>query len=297
MIRNKAIIYLTIASLLWGATAPIMKLTLNQVPMFSLIVIRMTFAAIIMYFLFGKSLKVSPKDIKEFFFAAIFGVTLNLSLFFTGLKLTHAINASFLVATVPVFTLIAAHFALREKFTLKLVISSLLALLGVAIIIGRPDGTLTLKNLLGNILLLLATASWVVHEIISKKLLKKYPGETVAFVAMAIGGLIFLPLALWETLTNPTWIQNLNSQSILGILYGIGFSSLLAYWVWQKGLSLLPAGEASFFFYLDPVSGAALSILLLGEKITPALIAGGVLILSAVILAEHKRKAHPLHRV
>lgn len=297
MIRNKAIIYLTVASLLWGATAPIMKLTLNQVPMFSLIVIRMTVAAIIMYFLFGQSLKVSPKDIKEFFFAAIFGVTLNLSLFFMGLKLTHAINASFLVATVPVFTLIAAHFALREKFTSRLVVSSLLALIGVAIIIGRPDGTLTLKNLLGNILLLLATASWVVHEIVSKKLLKKYPGETVAFVAMAIGGLIFLPLALWETLANPTWIQTLSSQSILGILYGIGFSSLLAYWSWQKGLSLLPAGEASFFFYLDPVSGATLSIILLGEKITPALVSGGVLILSAVILAEHKRRAHPLHRV
>lgn len=156
---------------------------------------------------------------------------------------------------------------------------------------------MTLKNLLGNIMLLLATTSWVAHEIISKKLLKKYPGETVAFVTMAIGGIIFLPLALWETLANPTWIQALSTQSVLGILYGIGFSSLLAYWVWQKGLSLLPAGEASFFFYLDPVSGATLSILLLGEKITPALVAGGILILSAVILAEHKRKAHPLHRV
>lgn len=274
-----------------------MKFTLNQVPLFSLIVIRMVAAAAIMFFLFRKSIKIDSKDTKVFFMAALFGVTLNLSFFFFGLKLTRAINASFLVATVPVFTIIAAHFALHEKFSPRLIASSLLALVGVAIIIGKPDGSITLKNLLGNFLLLAATASWVIHEIISKKLLKKYSGETVAFVAMAIGGLIFFPLSLFELYQNPTWVTSLTTGTILGILYGIIFSSLIAYWTWQKGLSLLPATEASFFFYLDPISGATLSIILLGEKLTPTLLIGGILIVTAVLLAEHKRRLHPLHKL
>ena len=52
----------------------------------------------------------------------------------------------------------------------------------------------------------------------------------------------------------------------------------------------------TFFFYLDPVSGAALSIILLGEKLTPQLLVGGALIAAGVILAEHHRKYHPLHK-
>ena len=63
-----------------------------------------------------------------------------------------------------------------------------------------------------------------------------------------------------------------------------------------KGLSQMPAGRAAFFFYLDPISGAILAIILLGEKITTGLIVGGILITAAVILAEFKRKAHPLYK-
>jgi len=58
----------------------------------------------------------------------------------------------------------------------------------------------------------------------------------------------------------------------------------------------MPAGQAAFFFYLDPVSGTILSIILLGEKLTPQLLIGGILIAAAVLLVEQKRRAHPLHR-
>ena len=111
---------------------------------------------------------------------------------------------------------------------------------------------------------------------------------------MAIGAVTFLPLFLFETLKHP-WLTNVNIQGLSGLLYGIFFASLAAYLAWQKGLSLLPAGQAAFFFYLDPVTGAALSILLLGEKLTPQLVIGGILIAAAVFLAEQKRHSHPLH--
>lgn len=293
---NSPFFLLASAAIIWGATAPIMKLTLEQVPVFSLAFIRMAVASLILGFLIRKKLKIKKVDFSAFLWAALTGVTLNLSFFFIGLKLTQAILASFLVASVPIFTMIAAHIYLREKLTPRLILASIIAFCGVFIIIGKVNGAATITQILGNLLLLLATLSWVAHEIISKKLLKTYAGGTVAFYAMAIGSGTFLPLFLWEFWQNPSWVNQVNLTGAAGLAYGIFFASLVAYWAWQKGLALLPASQAAFFFYLDPVSGVILSMILLGEKLTPTLIIGGILIIIGVYLAEQKRKSHPLHQ-
>lgn len=293
---NSAFLYSATAAVIWGATAPIMKLTLQEIPVFSLAFLRMTFASLILGALIFKTLKIRREHYASFFWAAITGVTLNLSFFFIGLKLTEAILAAFLIASVPIATLIGAHFYLKEKFTKRLVTASIVAMAGVIIIIGRFDRPVTPIQILGNTLLLLATVSWVIHEIIAKKLLKVYDGSIVAFYSMAIGAFTFFPLFIWEYFAKPQWISEVSTRGFLGLLFGIFFASLAAYWAWQKGLALLPAGQAAFFFYLDPISGAILAMVLLGEKLTPSLIAGGILIAIAVFLAEQKRKSHPLAR-
>src|SRR3989304_6427883 len=293
---NSAFIYTASAAIIWGATAPIMKLTLTQVPVFSLAFIRMSLASLILAIFIFKKLRIAKKDIVMFIWAAITGVSLNLTFFFIGLKLTQAINAAFLIASVPIMTILAAHLYLKEKLTLKLMLASIIALIGVVIIIGKPQGAVSSFQILGNLLLLLATFFWVIHEILAKKLLKVYDGGVVAFYSMAIGAFTLAPLFLWELWQNNQWTSQVNLAGIIGILYGILFASLLAYWACQKGLSLLPAGQAAFFFYLDPISGTILAIILLGEKLTSQLIFGGILIAVAVLLIEHKRRAHSLHQ-
>ena len=293
---NSAFLLTASAAIVWGATAPIMKLTLTQVPVFSLAAVRMSVASLILAVFIWQKLAVKKQDLPMLILAAISGVTANLTFFFLGLKLTYAINASFLVASVPIFTILAAHFYLKEKFNFRLILASVVAFIGVSTIIGKPQAQATATQTLGNLLLLAATLSWVAHEIIAKKLLKIYDGATVAFYSMAIGALTFLPLSLWELFKYPSWASQVDLTGLAGIAYGIFFASLFAYWAWQKGLKMMPAGQAAFFFYLDPISGTTLSIILLGEKLTPQLILGGALIAAGVILAERGRHLHPLHK-
>ena len=293
---NSAALLLTLSAIIWGATAPIMKLALQEIPVFSLAFLRMFFASAILGTLIFKSLKIQKADYKTFLYCALTGVTLNLTFFFFGIKLTQAILAAFLIASIPVFTMIGARIYLKEKPTKRLLFSSLVALLGVVIIVGKFDGELKPLELLGNFLLLISTLVWVAHEIIAKKLLKTYDGSVVAFYSMAIGSATFFPLFVIEFFANPSWYLHMSGKGILGLLYGIFFASLAAYWAWQKGLKMMPAGNAAFFFYLDPVSGAILAMVLLGEKLTPQLVVGGAFIAAAVFLAEQKRKNHPLHK-
>lgn len=293
---SPAFILLITATIIWGATAPIMKLTLTEVPIFSLGFIRQFVAAIIFFPFVAKDLKIEKADIKPLVIATLLGTNINLFLFFNGLKLTHAINASILVSAVPIFTLLAAHLYLKEKLNAKLVISSTTALIGALIIIGMPIFASDFKSVLGNVLLMGATLSFVAYEIIAKKLLRKYSASKLTFYMFVIAAIIFLPNFILELATNPTWPTHVGLSGILGLLYGIVFASALASYFWQKGLSLLPAGEAASFFYIDPISGIIVSIIILGEKVTTSFAVGSVLIAIGVYLAEHHRKNHILHK-
>lgn len=290
-----AYIYLLTASIIWGATPAVMKLTLLEVPPFSLGFIRMFFASLILITFLYKDLKIKRSDVGLFILAALTGTTLNLSLFFLGLQLSHAINAALLIASVPIFTIFASHIFLKEKLHTTIILAGSVALIGVGLIIGKPDGPTTLPQLIGNALLLASSLAWVAYEIIAKKLLRTYKSSTVTFYTAAIGAATFVPFFIWEYAKNPMWIAGVTPSGAAGIIYGIIFASLIAYSTWQMGLSKIPPGEAAFFFYLEPVSGAALSIILLGEKLTTNLIIGGALIFAGVALAEYKRRNHPLH--
>jgi drug/metabolite transporter (DMT)-like permease len=59
-----------------------------------------------------------------------------------------------------------------------------------------------------------------------------------------------------------------------------------AFYFWNKGLSLVEAGTASVFFFLQPVVGALLGWLVLGERLTTSFFIGGSVILLAVLIAS-----------
>ncbi|MBI3341943.1 DMT family transporter [Candidatus Curtissbacteria bacterium] len=292
---RSATLLIILATLIWGATPAVMKLTLQEVPPFSLAFIRMFFATFVLVFFTIRKLHVEPRDFKNIIVATLAGTTFNLTFFFFGLKYAPAINAALLVATTPIFTLLASHIFLREKLHRKITIATIIALLGVVIIIGMPSTGFNLIELAGNLLLLLSSLSWVFYELSSKKLLKIYDPITITFYSTAIGALTFFPFAVFEFLQNPAWTNKVTTSGLLGIIYGIIFASVIAYWAWMKGLSKLGATEASFFFYLDPISGAILAVILLSETITSQLFIGALFIAAAVVLVEYHRKAHPLY--
>jgi len=291
-----AFLLIITATIIWGATAPIMKVALTQVPLFTLAFIRQVLAAAIFLPFVIKDLKIQKEDLKPLILATLLGTNINLFLFFKGLELTEAINASIITAAVPIITLFAAHLYLKERLTLKLILASITALLGTVVIVGAPILSLNLKAAFGNLLLIAATFAFVAYEIYAKKLLKKYPAMKLTFLTFVIAAIVFTPFSAFELVNNPTWPNSINLEGLLSILYGIFFASALASYFWQKGLSLLPAGEAALFFYINPISGIIASIMLLGEKITHTFTLGAILIVVGVFLAEHKRKNHILHQ-
>ena len=87
-------------------------------------------------------------------------------------------------------------------------------------------------------------------------------------------------------------IQNLKSYTqgpaALGIGYMAFISGILAYIAFNFGLKNIEASEASAFYYLQPVIGIPVSIVLLNEAYSYILIAGSMIIIAGIYIVEKR---------
>lgn len=295
---NYPILALIIANIIWGATSPIIKYSLENIPPFSLAFLRFLIASLILYPFVHSKINYPDLKNKWLWAYSLFGITLNISFFFAALERTSAINATIIASTGPVMILIGSAIFLKERFKLNVIFGVVLALIGVTIIIFQPVLEQEFNGaMFGNLLMLLATLGAVIATIAGRKFLTEKNALGATFWACFIGCSTFLPFMLWEFWQNPGWIVNLDSRGFIGIIYGAVFSSTIAYAAYNWALAKLPAFKTSVFTYIDPIVAVLIAIPLLGEKLTMPFIIGSVLVFLGILIAEHRLPYHPLHKI
>lgn len=295
---NYPILALIIANIIWGATPPIIKFSLENIPPMSLAFIRFLIASSILYPIVHKHIDYPDLKNKWLWVYAIGGVTINIIFFFFALQKTSSINAPIIASAGPIFVLIGSAIFLREKIKRNAVWGMLISLIGVTIIIGQPLIEKGMdREVTGNLMMIVATLGAVVSTIAGRKFLTPKNSLGTTFWACFIGTISFLPFMLLEYRSNPLWLANLDLRGWTGIIYGSLFSSLIAYSIYNWALSKLPAYKTSIFTYIDPVVAILIAMPLLGEKLTLPFIAGSVLVFVGILIAERRIHYHPLHKI
>jgi drug/metabolite transporter (DMT)-like permease len=292
---------LIIANIIWGAAAAIFKLSLENIPPFTLAFWRFFLGAMLILIVVGKKVSLplaTRRDGILLFLYGFLGITLNIIFFFWGLKLTYAINSPVISSAQPILTLFFALLFLHEAFKPKKFLGMVLGTLGIIIIVIEPlllrgiDG-----SIIGNIYLVIATIAAVGQTIVGKKILNKYNPWAFTFWAFLIGAASFLPLAFYEWATTPHLYALLDWRGYLGIAYGAIFSSAIAYGLFAWGLSKISATDTAMFTYVDPIVGTVAGALILHEPITLPFLGGALLIFSGIFLAEGRIHYHPIRKL
>ena len=287
-------LYLLIATLIWGATVPIMKYALDYIPVFVLAFLRFGIATVLVLPFVWRNLKIRREHLWLFALSGILGIFVHISLFFFGLTYTTALNTGVLVSTSPLFMMIAAGFFLKEKISRRMIYGGIIGLLGITTIMLKDmNGSLGISPL-GDLLIIGSTLTLVSSEILNKKLFQFYSPFVVTFYVFLLGSFAFSPFAMHYFVQNPQFLVSLPLPAILALLFGIVFSSFIAYALWQKGLSQVAASRAGFFVYIDPIIATILSVLILSEVITLSFIAGALLIFGGILIA-YGHIPHPGH--
>jgi drug/metabolite transporter (DMT)-like permease len=295
--RIIAIIALIIANVVWGAANPIFKWALEDVPPFTLAFFRFFLASLILWPFVLPHIALRLSDIPKIILLSFVGIVVNISLFFLGLNLTTSIDAPIIGAAAPILLLIIAFFYLRERPSKRMLLGTIISLVGILFIILRPilESGYEGGSILGNLLIFLATAAFVVYTILLKKFDLPYNSLALIFWIFFVGSLMFFPLFLYET-QSTNLLHNINVKTVVGILFGALSSSALAYLCYDLGVRYLKANEVGIFFYLDPIATVAFAVPLLGEQVTFGYIVGSLIVFAGIFIAEGKlHRHHPHH--
>lgn len=309
--RLKAYILLLLTALIWGIASPVIKYTLRFIQPFSFLFWRFLIASLVFLPIFfaykkAKSIKLTTKKILKLSCLGFLGTTLTLSLLFIGYNYTTAIDGSLIYSIAPIIVIIGGAIFLKEEVTKMERVGAAFTFIGSIVTIAQPilEGkSLALKNVYGNILILISALVWAGYCLLVRQFEAKE--KTDPFILTSIGffaGFItIIPFFLYESLTTNDYLKSvfLSERSLFyfdpaalpGILYMALISSVIAYFTYNLGYSLIEASEATIFDYLKPVFAAPLAVVWLGEKITLPFLAGACLIFLGVFLTEYKPKS------
>jgi drug/metabolite transporter (DMT)-like permease len=195
--------------------------------------------------------------------------------FFTALTLASAALVALLLYLYPAIVTVAAAVVLGEPLTPVKVGAVALALAGSALTIGRAGGGRPLGIALG----VAAAVIYAVYILVSARIAPRagaIPAATVVMLsaASAFGVVVAVRGAAW-----PAAAAGWFALVALALI-----STVVAIVAFFAGLERIGPAEASTISTLEPVVTVALAAVVLNEAVTYGQIAGGAMIVTAVVI-------------
>lgn len=240
----------------------------------------------ILLFAFGLFEKIDRKDLKLFALAALFEPFLYFIFESYGLLNSAPVVSSAVIATIPLFTPIAAFFFLKERLTPWNIAGFIISFFGVISMLINKNLELTV-SVKGVVFLFSAVIVAVAYSIALRKLTLLYKPLTITFVQNIIGMIYFVPMFFIMEKVSPSQIAEIGVYILPLLSLGV-FASSVAYTLWAYAFSKLGAAKANIYSNLIPVFTAIFSCIIIGENITLQKVLGIMLVIGGLILSQLK---------
>jgi probable blue pigment (indigoidine) exporter len=213
--------------------------------------------------------------------------TLNIGVFFALLFIGAYRLPGGVAATVgaiqPLFVALLSAGLLRERLTVRTVLTAIAGVVGVGLLVLRATARL---DAWGVIAALGGAVVMALGVVLSKRWRSPAPLLATTGWQLVAGGLVLLPVAFLVEGAPPAFtVQNLVGYSYLTLI-----GSAVAYVLWFRGLRELSPTDVTFLGLLSPVTATTLGWLVLDQRLAVAQAIGGLIVLVALISAQIRRK-------
>jgi drug/metabolite transporter (DMT)-like permease len=230
------------------------------------------------------SVGIARRDLPLIAAAAVIGIVINQVGFMYATTYTTATTISLVLATIPAFTAIAASVAGHERIGGRHWLGIAIAGLGVVLVLRGGGARLDLTSLRGDLLALVAAASWGIYAVMIRPLLGRYSpnriSTAVLVAALPMMAVICLPQLIaqdYGAISGGGWAA---------LAYSLVFSLVLSNMTWFGAIHRGGASRAAAVLPLQPFLGAVFAFILLGETLTPLQIAGGAVVVGGIWLTR-----------
>ncbi len=220
------------------------------------------------------------------------GLGLCQGLMYVALEHTTAINAGLILALTPIFTMILARFVLGEAMGPWQIIGSLVAMLGMVVIVVKGSFAALIEFSIGRgeLLVVVAAAFLAVYTVFLRRAKFPLPRLQLLVVLLCAAVVAVFPLYLYELARGE--VTHMDIKGYLALAYAAIPGGALMYFLYNWSIDALGASKAGAFMYTQMVFIAILAYLILGEQIELYHIVGaGLIILGVVLVMALKQKA------
>jgi drug/metabolite transporter (DMT)-like permease len=290
---------LLVVVLIWGLNFPIIKVALDPMPPYVVNAFRFAVSAVVLGGIHGWRTRRTPgafwAPVREHGRTVVglglLGYVVYQWCFIVGVDATSAGSAALIIASSPVWTAVIARLLGMERLPLGAWGGLGLSLAGTALVVvaGHGAPTFASDTLFGNALMLGGAVLWAAYTVLSRPVLKAGVSATgLAF----FGILVSLPV-LWglgaRELGAVAW-ADVDLAVWAAILFSGGFSTGIAYALWNAAVQRVGPSATAIYNNLVPVVALASGAVLIGERVTPYQVLGGALILGGLFLMRRARR-------
>ncbi|HEY4549288.1 MAG TPA: DMT family transporter [Bacillus sp. (in: firmicutes)] len=285
----KAYAWLTICVMVWGSNFVFGKILVQDFSPALLTMLRLLF---IVLFLIGLSSykkhfkRVNKSDLLAVFFLGVIGVFINQWSFFVGLQTADPTTSALILATTPILTSILAAIFLKEKLTIRMLMGSIVAIIGIYFVVAK--GNLSSLHIDKGLLWIVITMiTFAIMIIMTRLLSDRIDPLTITLYSNVVGLIVSIPFAF----VLDTHVQISSKVSDWSFLIGTavvvhGIATL----IWNNNIRHVDASKASILSNLEPFVAMIMGLILLYKPITGAEILGSLFIVGGVVLSTYQRK-------
>ncbi len=236
-------------------------------------------------------LRMARRDLWQCLALGVFGFAASNFCYYLAIQRTNVATAIILQYTAPMWVLLYLVARGVQRATLRRVCSVVLALIGIALVIGLFGSGGFRMDTLGVIAAQAAAFSFAYYNVAASALLQRYDRWRVLLFAL-------LGAAVFWLFVNPPWTvlaaHYTRAQWLFLLVFAVT-SVLLPFSLYFGGLQYLDATRAIVTSCLEPVFSILIAALALGEVVGPVQIVGIVVVLSATIVVQlpERKKEQP----
>lgn len=283
--RLRGYTFVLVAATLWATLGIIFKALIGDYGLSRITIafFRASLSAVVLFAALAlrrpSLLRIAVRDVLFFAAFGLFGIAAFYIVYITAIDLAGMSVAAVLLYTAPAWVALISAVFLGEKLTPVKLVAVTLAMAGCALVARVYDVRGLQLNWLGIVAGLGAGLTYALYSVFNKIGLRRHDGWTVLAYGLLAGSVFLAPLQ------SPQWLVTALRQPgavvwllvlALGPTLGAGLS-------FNAGLRYVPVSSASIVATLEPVIASLLAFTFLHERLDPAQLVGGGLILAAVI--------------
>ena len=282
----------------WGSSYLFIKIGVEAgLQPFTLVAMRLFFGALLLGTIVAVAREALPRERRMYGHLAVLGVfSVALPFMLITRAETHVDSslAAVLTGAVPLFVIpIAALLLPAEKITANAIVGILIGLVGVAVVVGFNPATLTGTELVPQLALIGAAASYALGGVYARRNVR---GLRPMIPALFQVSFALVLTAIPALLVERPWEGTLTLEAFLAVLWLGLIGSGAAYLIFFRLLQNWGATRTSLVAYLLPIWGIVLGALVLAEPIDARLLAGTALVIAGIGLVNMRGSVRDVWR-